>query len=417
MKEKIMKKHVYREFRDLEAFIPTNPGRHMLQTRGGILCKYFSTKRLVQGKKKGYTPYLYKYDLKPDGNLIRVGIRMPRFEHNGTVYSEELDVFPSNFSPALIRQLHIDYIDPSFNAELFKHKYPLSNKPSEDAYKILTQYGKEYGFLPEYPSKYNHLWFIQTSYKNTKLTFCYYFSSDEPILFDIFVGENYNRLARELRDARDYTQHRLYICLNACTELYDAFYKEFPTATYIFDATVLPQFFDHAAEYMPARKRSFQYEVRNEIISDLDELFRMETSKQKNYTLFETRETCTDNIQAIYNAMKTRDVFPKGPEKYEAFFNQFITKFEYILNKNPNFILNYKEQSTFHSFLSYDTVDYYQKNLALTHGYTPKRTAYVMLAHLKARTPKPNPPHIYQKKNECSMTYAPYYTTLLKNSH
>lgn len=403
--------HRYYQYPDLSAFRVTEARSHMEHTRGGIPCEYYTAPRLVHEQKKEYTNYIIKYDINPSGSIVRVGIRLPRYVKDGTICTEALDTFASSFSPALIRELHKDYTSRTFTAEDLREKYPFSHNPSRDAYEMLSKYGHQYNLLPQYPSDSTHLWFFQTTYKRIKITFCYD-CTEKPILFDTIVGDSYHEMAHRLKKNLSLQERKLYICMNACLELYDALHSIFPDAAYIFDATAFPQFFDEAARLLPSGERSDFFELRDEAITVLGDLSQLELQGNKTYHLYNTRSGVTDYLQQIYDAIQIN--LPKGPEKYRIYIDKFITHLNQILSENPDFISGFQNISQYHSLLPFDTVQFFKEKILTNHGYTPQRLAYVMLAKMRQKTPPKNPSHIYKKKNDTSMTYAPYFNTFLK---
>ena len=101
----------YCEYRDLQMFERTYPKRCAEYIQGIIPCEYYTVPRtLHEEKPQGYSAYKYKYDVNNAGELVRVGIRIPKYGNDKESAREEnMFMIDERYSFKALELLHHDF--------------------------------------------------------------------------------------------------------------------------------------------------------------------------------------------------------------------------------------------------------------------------------------------------------------------
>lgn len=375
--------YCFYDYTDVEQFVRTYPKRCSNKTTGGIACEYYTVPRTHTDHPKGYTAYIYRYDLNRDGVLTRIGIRLPKYvDENGMIVVEEFDIIEGKFGAAALEKLNADYINTDLTYAQFKAMYPLGPYATRDAYWTLRQYYPQ--GVPRYPSFLRNLWMIQMEYKKDIITFCIHCSrNDTQALMDVLITpEDYASFA-------DYAKHKqhtgLNICMNSNLELYQLLKNTFPNARFYYDAYQLSFAIDRVAKTLPATDRKELYEMKAGIRKNLN-------------TVFQRRQSNSDSSLRTYRRY-AREFMHKFrymalPEPAHKERNKFFQRIDKIQDQHYDFLDGYYLQPAFHQSLPQELLTVYQNTIAKPGGFGPERTAYIMLSLMREINAGKNLNHI-----------------------
>lgn len=399
-------------YRDLKSFIPSYPKRHATHTRSGIPCEYYTVPRTIHTQPRGYTNYTYKYDISESGQIIRIGLRYPRYESEGQIITETILTFDGIYSEAFLLELYNDFTNPWKAWDLLKRKYPFSNNPSRDALDLLRPFGTKNKLLPNYPTCITDLWFIQAVYKDTRLTFCLDCSFGVTQLFDILVGENdYVKMTDKLRQS--IFEGIPHICLNANQLLYNTLHTAFPDAKFVFDAFQFPIFLNRTSQLLDSYCRDGAYDYRNAIIDCFTELLTHNRNNEKQGRI-------KGAIEEIYDTFKYMLNIDALSDEFIAEIKSFLLDIGTILADDPRFITRFSERRCFHSFIPYELQQFFVEQISSRHkhhGYTPERLAFIMLARIQDINYGRYPVQNYKKVNISSMQGAAHFQHTLTTTN
>lgn len=363
----------YCEYRDLQMFERTYPKRCAEYIQGIIPCEYYTVPRtLHEEKPQGYSAYKYKYDVNNAGELVRVGIRIPKYGNDKESAREEnMFMIDERYSFKALELLHHDFCDPACTIDILRKKYPLKNNTSTDAYNLLLPWAKANRIFPDYPRKFDYLWFVQLHYKKSTLTFCIAGVDDkEPELFDIIENNDFRDLYK-LQNAyewiRDMEGRTISICLDSDIKLYRILKDIFPDAIYIYNVFQIQTVLKDCLGKLKGEERSTCTMHERKLRHVLQELEAGRESKERvksecvpviNYLLQSKNKVINQEIELIRQGL------------------------EEILRGKNDFIDQFFEVERFHSSMI-QKLQVLMKTFMKTRGYEPNRLVYMILSYVK----------------------------------
>ena len=357
--------HRYLKYSDLLKFKKIEPKRCAASISDNVRCEYYQAPRAVTNMTPaGYTSYTkYSvYDIDDKEKIVRVSVRIPKYKDNdGIIREEAFETVADDYTDAAFSALHQDFCDLSCTFEFLQSKYPLGKNATKHALELLLPWAQKKELFPEYPRQFSYLWFVAVPYKTTTLTFCLNCSPSAESIYDICVGNDFEKLQQLEKSV--FIQNKLSVCMPANYSLYQILKDLFPTARYYFDKFQLLTVLENSVKKDSAYKDILLVK-QAELKSALEQLTK----------------NSPDSIEKICNATFN---YLLGLQNCQIDgLDKFLLEMESILHEQHDFCGPYFSIPEFRSLFPIHLEDELRK-FAKSRGYEPHRFAYIFLSSLK----------------------------------